>query len=97
MDPESEIRNISKDVQQNGDFRGARAEMVFLLCGGGPGGPGTGGTPGSAQAEVAGFSSMLRCATLRFALFRFAFASLCFRFRFASNSKRETNCETIRF
>ena len=53
MDPESEIGNISKDVEQNVDFRGAREEKVQIRGGGGPGGP---DTPGSAQAELAGFS-----------------------------------------
>ena len=90
MDPESKIGNISKDVEQSGDFRGARGERVFFCAGG----PGTPGTPGSAQAELAGFSSMLRYATLRFrfrfALLRFAFASLCFRFAASSNSKSIT-------
>ena len=50
------------------------------------GGAGTPGTCGSAQAELAGFSSMLRYATLRFsfrfALLRFAFALLSLRLDF---------------
>ena len=87
-DPESEISNISKDVEQNGDFRVPAGRGFFFVRGG----AGTSGTPGSAQAELAGFSSMLRYATLRFR-FRFAllrFASLCFRFASNSNSKSTT-------
>ena len=49
---------------------------------------GTVTTPGSAQAELAGVSSMLRYATFRFrfAVLRFAFALLSLCFRVASNS-----------
>ena len=39
VDPDSEIGNISKDVEQNGDFR-VPAGRGFVFVGGGPGGPG---------------------------------------------------------
>ena len=84
-DPESEISNISKDVEQNRDFWGARGETVFF-CAGGAGTPGTPGRPpGPPKQNSRAFRQCF--ATRRFA---FAFASLCFAFvslcfRFASN------------
>ena len=88
MDPDSEIGNISKEVEQHVDFRGARGDRVLLLCGGGPGPP---GPPGPPKQNSRAFHQCF--ATRRFAL---AFASLCFalpslRFAFASLRIRMRN------
>ena len=99
--PKGGILNIIWDIEQNGDFRGARGEGVFF-CGRCPGTP---HHPRVRPSRTRGLfiNASLRDASLSLSL-RFAFASLCFRFafaslcfRFASNLKSETNCEMIRF
>ena len=75
MDPESEIGNISKDIQQNGDFRGACGESVFSCWEtprDPPGPPGASTNPASAQAELAG---LVQCFAKPY-----AFASTMFRY-----------------
>ena len=90
MDPECEIGNISKDVEQNDDFRGARKNDGFFVWGGGAGPPTPPGRAGPPTQNSRAFHQCfatrrfaLAFASLRFALLslRFAFASFRFRIR----------------